>query len=492
MTRARSRSRARRSPATSACGSSAARSATGCSAAPTTDLDLVVDGDVRAAAKRARRGRSRGPAFELSDDVRRVARHRAATARGRPTSRRCAAARSRRTSRCATSPSTRSPSRSRGGELVDPFGGARDLDARARCARSGRAASPTTRCASCASRGSPCELGLDARRRRRSPTRPRHAAGLRRRRAGARASPSSSAIVARRRRARRPARSLERTGALQRRAARARRAARRRADRLPPPRRATATRSRCSSSAIELDRDPRRVLGERPRRARAPSCSTRPLADELTRGGGAALRRAAARHRQAAHRRCRARRAATASPATTASGADARRARSSAACARASTCAATSPTLTRHHLRPGLPRPRTARSTARDASTRYLEATEPVEVDVAAAQRRRPPAPRAGARPTRRSPSTSSSSRDLLGPALDWHEHGPPPPLVRGDELARELGHRARAASSGELLAEIAAAQYAGEITTREEARQPRASRRTVASATFAAAATVS
>ena len=58
---------------------------------------------------------------------------------------------------------------------------------------------------------------------------------------------------------------------------------------------------------------------------------------------------------------------------------------------------------------------------------------------------------------------------DLLGPALDWHEHGPPPALIRGDELAQELGVR-RGPQIGRLLAEIAAAQYAGEISTRDEA----------------------
>jgi poly(A) polymerase len=57
----------------------------------------------------------------------------------------------------------------------------------------------------------------------------------------------------------------------------------------------------------------------------------------------------------------------------------------------------------------------------------------------------------------------------MLGDALAWHAHGPPQPLLRGDELARELaiptGPRI-----GQLLAELAAAQYAGEIATREEA----------------------
>jgi tRNA nucleotidyltransferase/poly(A) polymerase len=59
--------------------------------------------------------------------------------------------------------------------------------------------------------------------------------------------------------------------------------------------------------------------------------------------------------------------------------------------------------------------------------------------------------------------------RDLLPEALRWHEQGPPPPLLRGDELARALD-RPPGPWLGEALAELAAAQYAGEIATREEA----------------------
>jgi hypothetical protein len=57
----------------------------------------------------------------------------------------------------------------------------------------------------------------------------------------------------------------------------------------------------------------------------------------------------------------------------------------------------------------------------------------------------------------------------LLGPALDWHEHGPPAPLVRGDELIGEAGIPA-GPELGRVLGELAEAQYAGEVTTREEA----------------------
>ena len=59
--------------------------------------------------------------------------------------------------------------------------------------------------------------------------------------------------------------------------------------------------------------------------------------------------------------------------------------------------------------------------------------------------------------------------RVLLPDALRWQEHGPPSPLVRGDEVARALD-RPPGPWLGDALAELAAAQYAGEIATREEA----------------------
>ncbi len=57
----------------------------------------------------------------------------------------------------------------------------------------------------------------------------------------------------------------------------------------------------------------------------------------------------------------------------------------------------------------------------------------------------------------------------MLAAALDWRRDGPPEPLLRGDELAAELGI-APGPELGELLAELEAAQYAGEVSTREEA----------------------
>src|SRR5581483_6236898 len=57
----------------------------------------------------------------------------------------------------------------------------------------------------------------------------------------------------------------------------------------------------------------------------------------------------------------------------------------------------------------------------------------------------------------------------LIGETLAWREQGPPPPLVRGDELARRPGI-APGPELGSLLEELAAARYAGEIDTPEQA----------------------
>jgi poly(A) polymerase len=60
-------------------------------------------------------------------------------------------------------------------------------------------------------------------------------------------------------------------------------------------------------------------------------------------------------------------------------------------------------------------------------------------------------------------------ARQMLAAALDWRREGPPQALLRGDELAAELGIPPGAELGG-LIAELEAAQYAGEIGTREQA----------------------
>jgi poly(A) polymerase len=98
----------------------------------------------------------------------------------------------------------------------------------------------------------------------------------------------------------------------------------------------------------------------------------------------------------------------------------------------------------------------------------YLHACTPVEVDVTVLSIADRLATR-GERSQEAIAAHLTLAQSMLGDALAWHAHGPPQPLLRGDELARELaiptGPRI-----GQLLAELAAAQYAGEIATREEA----------------------
>jgi hypothetical protein len=57
----------------------------------------------------------------------------------------------------------------------------------------------------------------------------------------------------------------------------------------------------------------------------------------------------------------------------------------------------------------------------------------------------------------------------LLGDALRFRAEGRPRPLVRGDELADALGISA-GPRIGAMLEELAEAQYAGELSTREQA----------------------
>jgi len=60
-------------------------------------------------------------------------------------------------------------------------------------------------------------------------------------------------------------------------------------------------------------------------------------------------------------------------------------------------------------------------------------------------------------------------AREMFGAALEWHRSGPPRPLINGDLLVAELGIEP-GPQIGRLLAEIEAAQYAGEVSTPAEA----------------------
>jgi putative nucleotidyltransferase with HDIG domain len=121
--------------------------------------------------------------------------------------------------------------------------------------------------------------------------------------------------------------------------------------------------------------------------------------------------------------------------------------------------------LTLHHLRLGFlvhERP-----LSRRAVWRYLTATEPYAADVTVFT----VADRLATRGKNAEPAIAAHlelAREMLGPALERRSTPKPEPIVRGDELARELG--VRGPRIGELLAELEEAQYAGEIRTREDA----------------------
>jgi hypothetical protein len=101
----------------------------------------------------------------------------------------------------------------------------------------------------------------------------------------------------------------------------------------------------------------------------------------------------------------------------------------------------------------------------------YLRETQPVEVDVTLLT----VADRLAARGT--GPVASEEmieahlelAGEMVAAGLDWRRDGPPAPLLRGDELAAELGIEP-GPRLGELLAELEAASYAGEVVNREEA----------------------
>jgi len=125
--------------------------------------------------------------------------------------------------------------------------------------------------------------------------------------------------------------------------------------------------------------------------------------------------------------------------------------------------------LTLHHLRLGflvheapLP-PRRVHE--------YLRATEPVGADVTLLTiADRLSARGSGALATDEAIEAHLTlARQMLAAALDWRRDGPPRPLLRGDELAAELG-LAEGPELGELLVELEAAQYAGEVVDREGA----------------------
>ncbi len=122
--------------------------------------------------------------------------------------------------------------------------------------------------------------------------------------------------------------------------------------------------------------------------------------------------------------------------------------------------------LALHHLRLGFLIPEMPLPARRVHA--YLRATEPVAVDVTLLT----VADRLSARG--RGPIASPEmvaahlqlAREMIAAALDWRREGPPEPLLRGDEVAAELGIEP-GPELGSALAELEAAQYAGEVTDR-------------------------
>ena len=117
--------------------------------------------------------------------------------------------------------------------------------------------------------------------------------------------------------------------------------------------------------------------------------------------------------------------------------------------------------LTLHHLRLGFLVH--AQPLERREAWRYLQATRPYAVDVTVFTC----ADRLATRGRNAGPATSAHLA-LAREMLDHVFAEPPAPLLRGDEVARELG--VRGPRIGALLAELAEAQYAGEVRTRDEA----------------------
>lgn len=125
--------------------------------------------------------------------------------------------------------------------------------------------------------------------------------------------------------------------------------------------------------------------------------------------------------------------------------------------------------LTRHHLRLGFLIPEMPLPPRRVHA--YLRATEPVAVDVTLLT----VADRLSARgvgPIAAPEMVAAHlqlAREMIAAGLDWRRHGPPEPLLRGDEIAAELGIEP-GPELGSALAELEAAQYAGEVTDRSGA----------------------
>jgi poly(A) polymerase len=123
--------------------------------------------------------------------------------------------------------------------------------------------------------------------------------------------------------------------------------------------------------------------------------------------------------------------------------------------------------LVANHLRLGFlthePQP-----LARETVYEYLRTCGAVAVDVTLLS----VADRLATRGDRAAEAIGAHTRlagELLTDALRWRSQGPAPPLLRGDELLWELGI-APGPLVGEVLEQLARAQYAGKISSRSQA----------------------
>lgn len=122
--------------------------------------------------------------------------------------------------------------------------------------------------------------------------------------------------------------------------------------------------------------------------------------------------------------------------------------------------------LARHHLRLGFLVHQ--RPIDRGDTYRYLRSCGPVAVDVTVLS----VADRLATRGRKAEEAIEKHlglAREITADALGWHDDGPPAPLVRGDELARELG-RPTGPWLAQTLEALGEAQYTGEVTTRDQA----------------------
>jgi putative nucleotidyltransferase with HDIG domain len=218
------------------------------------------------------------------------------------------------------------------------------------------------------------------------------------------------------------------------------------------------------AATVALERDPGAALGDDALGAPVGALLAEPLADDLTRAGG--LRLGALLHDIAKpHTKTEFPGGRIGFPNHDNDGAE--MARAALARLRASErLRAHVAALTRHHLRLGflvhdMP-------LDRRAIYRYLLACEPVEVDVTLLS----VADRLATRGRKADEAIARHlelARTVLAAGLQRRAAGTQPPLIRGDELAAELGI-SRGPALGALMAKIAEARFAGEVSTRAEA----------------------